>query len=495
MLRSPIIIYADFECLLENIRGEPTSKRGRDTIFYAKHKPCSAAFYPVASFEGAPNFQFETYTGPNVCNWFLSRLAVLGEEVAKILLDEKRLIMTPEDMRDFTNAERCFICNKPFPTEYSNKVRDHDHLTGRYRGAAHNSCNLNYKFTFKVPVMIHNFRGYDSHLISFATAEFPTTKLHVIGQGYEKYLTLSFGPHIVFKDSNQFLACSLEQLAKNLLKAGGPNKFPLLFKEFSMNSDAQRQLLLRKGIYPYEYMDKWERLDERMLPPIEKFFNSLKQEPCSREDYAHALQVWDEFHCSTLKDYQDLYLKTDVLLLADIFENFREISVRNYQLDPAYYVSSPQLSWDAMLLFTKCELELIADPEMFLMLDQGLRGGVSMITHRFARANNPEMGDLYDPELPLSYIVYLDANNLYGWAMSQPLPITGVKWLKEREWCRIDWELLADDSAVGYFIECDLSYPANLHDAHNDLPLGAEKLFLKHEMLNEHQLRILRHYS
>ena len=328
--------------------------------------------------------------------------------------------------------------------------------------------------------MILNFRGYDIHLNSFDTAEFPTTKLHVIGQGYEKYLTLSFGPHMFFKGSYQFLACSLEQLARNLLKAGGPAKFPLLLKEFSRYSNQQRQLLLRKGVYQYEYMEKWETLGEEYLPPIAQFFNSLKQESSSPEDYTHAKNVWQQFNCKALKDYQDLYSKTAVLLLADIFENFREISLRNDQIDPAYYVNSPQLTCDAMLLFTKCELELIADPEMFSMHDIGLRGGVSMITHPFSTTNNPEMGEFYDSTLQFSYIVYLHANNFYGWAMSQPLPLHGFKWRKEEEWAQIHWVSLADDSSIGYFIECDLLYPDHLHDAANDLPLGAEKLYLQH---------------
>ena len=204
--------------------------------------------------------------------------------------------MTPEDILDFANPERCLICNKHFPTEYSNKVL----LTGRYRGAAQNSCYVNYKFTFKVPVLIHNnpscFPWVLQSFDFFATAAFSTTKLHLIGQEYEKYLTLSFGPHIVFKDCYQFLACYLEQLVNNLLKAVGLTKFPILLMEISRYSDAQRQLLVRKGVYRYVYMGKLERVQERMLSPIEKIFNSLKQELCSPEDFAHARQVWQQFH-------------------------------------------------------------------------------------------------------------------------------------------------------------------------------------------------------
>ena len=123
------------------------------------------------------------------------------------------------------------------------------------------------------------------------------------------------------------------------------------------------------------------------------------------------------------------YLKPDVLILADVFENFRKLSLENYRLDPAHYVNSPQLSWDAMVLNTGCALELISDPEMFHMMDNGLRGGVSMIIHRYARANNPEMEAQYDPAQPLAYIMYLEANNLYGHAMSQSLPFHYFRWL------------------------------------------------------------------
>ena len=168
-------------------------------------------------------------------------------------------------------------------------------------------------------------------------------------------------------------------------------------------------------------------------------------------------------------------MKTDVLLLADIFENFRKLSFINYSLDPAHYLSSPQLSWDAMLLYTQCHLTLINDPEMFNLIDSGIRGGVSMIVHRFAQANNPEMGIRYDKIKELSYIVYLDANNLYGWAMSQSLPIDDFSWLTEEEWSIIDWQSIPDHADYGFLLECDLEYPEEIHDLHSDYPFAPEK--------------------
>ena len=187
-------------------------------------------------------------------------------------------------------------------------------------------------------------------------------------------------------------------------------------------------------------------------------------------------------------------MKTDVLLLTDIFETFRKFSLDNYRLDPSHYVSSPQLSWDAMLLFTDAELELIADPQMFQMIDNGIRGGVAMIVKRYAKANNPELEADFNPNLPTSYIIYLDANNLYGWAMSQFLPYRGFRWLTTEECELIDWTVQRDEQPIGYFIECDLLYDKSFHDEHNDYPLAPERMQMQYEKLNETQLKIFRNY-
>ena len=185
-----------------------------------------------------------------------------------------------------------------------------------------------------------------------------------------------------------------------------------------------------------------------------------------------------------------------MLLLADIFEEFRKVSQTNYGLDAAHYLSSPHLSWDAMLKMTGRELELISDPELFSTIDAGIRGGVSMISKRYARANNPLLGPTrYNPNKPTTYIIYLDANNLYGWAMSQPLPFADFRFVDAAEWSTIDWLAQTENQPVGYFIECDLEYPATLHDLHNDYPLACERLCISTEMLSENQIRLKRNYN
>ena len=169
-------------------------------------------------------------------------------------------------------------------------------------------------------------------------------------------------------------------------------------------------------------MDTPEKLKETELPPKEAFYSKLNNEGISDEDYTHAQRVWETFEMKTLEDYHNLYNKLDVLLLADGFENFRDICIKNYNLDPAHYYTAPGLAWDASLKITDVKLELLSDIDMLLMVEKGIRGGVSMVSNRYGKANNKYMGDSFDDTKPSTYITYLDANNLYGWAMCESLP-------------------------------------------------------------------------
>ena len=153
----------------------------------------------------------------------------------------------------------------------------------------------------------------------------------------------------------------------------------------------QFDLVRRKGVYPYEYVDSITKLSETKLPPQEEFYSELNHFHISDEDYEHARKVWKYFHMKKMKDYHNLYLEIDVLLLADVFENFRDVCIENYKLDPAWYYTAPGLAWDACLKKTEIELELLSDVDMLLMIENGIRGGVSTITKRYAEANNPYM--------------------------------------------------------------------------------------------------------
>ena len=229
-------------------------------------------------------------------------------------------------------------------------------------------------------------------------------------------------------------------------------------------------LVKRKGVYPYEYMDSLERFKENKLPPKEAFYSRLTGEGISNEYYKHAKKVWEVFDMKTLQDYHHLYNVIDVLLLADVFENFRNICLDNYKLDPAHYFTAPGLAWDACLKITGVELELVSDIAMLLMIEEGIRGGVSMISNRYGKANNKYMGESFNEKEPSKYIQYLDANNLYGWAMSKPLPTHGFEWMKVDE--LETWEL---HSCI---LEVDLEYPKSLHDLHNDHPLAPEQIMV-----------------
>lgn len=277
----------------------------------------------------------------------------------------------------------------------------------------------------------------------------------------------------------QFLNASLEKLVSNLAKQG-VEKFKVLKRYFEVE---KLPLLLRKGVYPYEYVDSFEKFSETQLPPKSSFFNTLKNENISEEDYEHAKNVFEQFGCCSLGEYHDLYVKTDVCLLADIFESFRSICLNYYKLDAAHFYTSPGLSWQACLNMTQVELELLTDIDVHLFFESALRGGVSVISNHYSKANNKYLADFKLDE-PSKYIIYLDANNLYGWAMSQPLPKDSFAWLSEHEFDGVDIANVPDDNEIRYVFEVDLDYPVDLHDLHSDFPLCPEKMNVRDKMLS-----------
>ena len=215
-------------------------------------------------------------------------------------------------------------------------------------------------------------------------------------------------------------------------------------------------------------MNGIEKFSETQLPPKEAFYSKLNDCGVSDEDYEYAQKIWKEFGIKNLGEYHDLYLKSDVLLLTDVFEEFRNICLENYSLDPAWYYTSPGLSWDALLKYSKINLELFTDPDKLLLFEKGIRGLISMISNRYGKANNKYIEKNYDPMSPSKYLAYLDANNLYGWAMMKPLPVGDFKWMEEKE--LENWE------NIPCILEVDLEYPKKLHDLHNDYPLAPERL-------------------
>ena len=479
---APFVIYADFEALTTKIEGPELDPSVSNTQRTQLHETCSYC-YVVVRCDGKTETPVE-YRGPDTSEHFLRAIQAEEREIKKVLANPEDMLMTPEDILNHSRAGVCHICEKPFACA-GDSVRDHCHITGKYRGAAHNACNLKLRLNPKttvIPVVFHNLRGYDSHLLMQAISRVEG-KVTCIPNNTEKYISFSLG-QLRFIDSAQFLLAPLDKL----VAANPPETFQIT-AQYEPNQQ-RRELLLRKGVYPYEYMDSWERFADTRLPPKASFYSKLTGEHISDKDYAHARNVWDVFGCQSMGDYCDLYCRTDVLLLADVFETFRKTCMGQYSLDPAHYYTSPGLSWDALLKKTGVELELLTDYDQHLFIEKGLRGGISMVSKRYARANN-HLIEGYDSSKPNTHILYLDANNLYGWAMSQPLPTGGFQWVDD---CDRLTETITEhpaDSHEGYILEVDLEYPEELHNVHNAYPLAPERMVVKKEWMSEYQHELL----
>lgn len=279
---------------------------------------------------------------------------------------------------------------------------------------------------------------------------------------------------IIFKDSYRFISASIDSLAKSL----DPNHdFKNLEKHFPVHSE----MLKRKGVFPYELVQSDEVYEMVEFPPPDAFKTCLNDyEPISDEDYNFAKTVYHTFGCNNIGDYSDIYLKTDVCILADIYEKFREecLDVKLYGLDPVHFYTSPGLAWNAMLKITGVEIELLSDIEKFHFFRDGIRGGLSQCSLRKAEAKNKFTNP--DENIPdPSYLLYLDVNNLYGWAMCEKLPISNFEWLTEDQ---LDYfninEVNPLEDDYGYVLEVDVEYPQelDLHESHNDLPFMPERM-------------------
>ena len=235
---------------------------------------------------------------------------------------------------------------------------------------------------------------------------------------------------------------------------------------------------MRKGVYPYEYLDEWNKFNEKELPSKELFYSSFTMEDISETDYAHANNVFKKFNLNNLGEYHDLYVRSDTLLLADVFENFRNACMKNYELDPAHFISLPGLAWQACLKKTDVELELLTDYDMLLMIEEGIRGGICHAIQRYAKANNKYMRD-YDKNKESSYIQYLDANNLYGKAMTEKLPVRGFRWMTDISRMDEDFVRSYDKNDIkGYILEVDVDYPNELQNLRSDFPFLAESMVI-----------------
>ena len=488
----PFVVYADFECFTKPMNTCSPNPKESYNFNYQKHEPSGFCFYikGIVDKKFKPIIYTKTSEDEDISKVFVDKL----REVTKSIYNDfyrrpKPLRLTPTEQKSFESAVNCHICSRELRED---KVRDHCHFTGQYRGAAHNSCNLQCRKPMVLPVIFHNLQGYDAHLFIKQLARLEGD-LNCIPSTEEKYISFSksikvgeyyclklgkmcpINFEIRFLDSFKFLQTSLANLVSNLQ----PDDFHNTKQVFKKNVN----LLTRKGVYPYDYVSSLEKLSETQLPPKEEFYSKLNDEEISDDDYQHAINVWNTFECKSIRDYHNLYLKSDVLLLSDVFENFRKTCLKHYKLDPAHYYTSPGLAWDACLKETGQELQLLHDYDMLMMFERGIRGGITHISKRYAEANNKYMKN-YNPGKESTFIQYLDANNLYGWAMSQNLPTHGFKWMKNITKEKVDEILekanhsMSNLGRKGYIFEVDLEYPPHLWETHNDYPLAPEKMIV-----------------
>ncbi|KAF0707406.1 Uncharacterized protein FWK35_00031939, partial [Aphis craccivora] len=470
-IRHPFSIYADFESLLMKTE----EKKGDSIKIIQKNEAISYSFVVKAS-EDVPMALLEEYEIPakpviyrgeesrhNVARHFVETIVEVAQKIEGLMKTNIPLIMTEGEEKTHQECRVCNLCKCSLAG--GEKVRDHDHLTGKFRQTLCSRCNLELQQPKFVPVFFHNLSNYDSHFI-ITELGYDTQTINVIPNSEEKFI--SFSKHISstftvrFIDTFRFMASSLSSLAENLITPGLKN-----FRETAKHFvTGDMPLVTRKGVYPYDYTDSWERLEDTRLPRKSSFYSTLTETGITEDDYEHAKEVWEHFDCKTLGDYSDLYLKIDVLLLADVFENFRDVCMRAYNLDATHYFIAPDLSFDAMLKFTGQKLQLLDGYDMLLMFENGKRDGLVQVSKRYGNANNNKTPG-YDKTKDKSWIIYQDCNYLYGWAMSQYMPYGRFNCVEPTLTGLND---LDDTSPIGRVYKVDVSYPKELHDQHNDLP-------------------------
>lgn len=435
----PIRIYGDFETL-NDVSMKHNSKNGK-TTFKTGHKPASFKIIIVSDiyingYNKVDDYYIKTYSnhGLNSAKIFIKIISKLENELSNIIYD------------------------------YQKNNRD-------------------IKYNNKIPIFFHNL-NYDKNVFFTSLVDWynkkDNIKVNILPNNSQNFKSFSVGK-LNFLDSMSFMASGLAKLIENV-----PDDNKIFLKNIAGNDDVF-ELMKKKGQFPYEWFDDIEKLDLPIKDLKREYFdNELTLSKLNDKEWEDILYIIDKLNITTFKEYHDFYLNIDVYGLADVFENFRKTTLEYYKLEPCNYVGVPSLAWDAMLLMTGVELDLLNDSDMYLFFERGIRGGQSVIFEKYAEANNKYM-DEYDEDIETSYISYLDANNLYGHAMNRPLPYKDFKWIMGvsspsdelnggGDGISIDKIMNYDENSdIGYTLEVDLEYPKELHDLHNDYPLACER--------------------
>jgi len=491
------VAYLDFECVLPNLKDkcdQCTSLKCKCDKFLSSTKVVNNQIpicYSFVILDGKNNIIHEhTYAGPEAHTNFLEH--ILEQEdlwISGLLKNKFPLNMSFRDTAQYNNTNECYICKVPF-TQDVVKCRDHCHFSGKFLGAACQKCNLRRIQPNYLKIFIHNASKYDMHFIIQAIPKFRDRihKIKVLPYNGENFRTMKLNSFEIL-DSLSFLQASLAQLADDLKVT--PHKYSILKQTYLVRekgsfSKKKLEMVLAKSFFPYEYCTSYEKMIKtKKLPKIKKFYSTLTERSISQEEHCFAKRVWKSFGCKNLVDYCKLYCKIDVILLAEIFQKFRREMMAFSGLDPSHYISLPAYGYDSMLLITGARIELPTDINMVHFMEKGKRGGVSFVNTRYLAVGEKEENKLSDGEenndkehetsTKKEEIVYIDANNLYGMAQVQKLPVDSFRWLTDEETKSFD--LYKDtDSDKGYFVECDIHYPSSLHIDHANFPLCPEIL-------------------
>ena len=515
-------MVADFESILA-----PLDKQDKKTTFVSRHLPCSYAIKVCSEYKQLETFFVYTGEDPlDTMQHFCDTIIHISTVVYETYCTASHPINPPtaEQLAHHNQAVKCYICGRPFisNSQARKKVRDHDHITGEYLGAACASCNIQrvLKNQF-IPLFFHNGKNYDlHHIIKEITKEKYGCVFAGIPENSEKIMSLTIKRYkgidddegtnersmcdIRILDSLAFLLSGLEKLTE-VFKLKHPDNhklsFPITFSTLGGQpynyTDEQIELALLKNAYPYLWFTDFEKF-YKPLGELTALFDGNKYEWFTekaddeyKEKFAKKrdiyYQVIKSFKFETVRDYAELYVSMDVLQLTDILVFIRNVYKEVHKLDMFQFYGLPGYTWAAFQYHIKdieWKPELFCDGEMnkICFFLQAVRGGCSGIMLRYSKANNELIHD-YDRGRDRTYLLYFDANNLYGWSMSQDLPYANFEWVSQLSIAEMNESLEKRDLFIkelktefgngkGCYVECDLIYPRRIHDQHQYYPLA-----------------------
>lgn len=545
-----LCVFADFEACLQ----KPNEDNKVAKAFEAEHIVAQAAFLSCGVID-----EYKTFVGQNCTTEFTRGLKDIAIKYVQTINQYPEPNLTAAEETRYQGTDNCWICGGEFSSEQvlskkgnlwmpRRKVRDHDHLSGNYCGAAHAECNLQRRKSRFIPVFFHNLSRYDSHFIVRILHKFGPGRVTVVPHTTEEYISFSKfittgyytldkktgekkwieeTTELRFLDSYRFLPLALDELCSILYKSKGRSAFKTLFdnttreeqevlfwneqilsektetiidKDYQCSYKIKEAKIVKprvKGIYPYQFTDSFEKFNYNEVIPKEKFHDELNQKSISDQEYAQYLRVWQAIPKVTLGKYCELYLRTDICILADVFQSFREQCLECYSLDPCYFYTLAGYTYEACLKKTGVTLELLKDYDMLLMVEQGIRGGMSgvlgdrkvdVLGKNFV--TNPSIDkDAAEQE----WLLYIDCNNLYGWAMSQKMPTGGFSWLNETQQNDLERNirdnLICGDEDLGYILDVDLTVPKSTR--FENFPIAPEKKVITEEQLSAYSQSLL----